>query len=131
MPLLSRTSEYALRAMAALAVLAPGESLRAADLAAETGIPVHYLSKIMRRLGVAQLVRAQKGHGGGFSLRRPPARISLRDVLVAVGDAEPNSCAFGWKRCRDAAPCPLHPAWTRLRRQFDEWATETTLAELG
>ena len=130
MPLLSRTSEYALRAVVVLSKLPPGGMSRAADLAEETGIPVHYLSKIMRKLGVAKLVQAHRGHGGGFRLHRPPSAISLQDVLLAVADSVPSHCVFGWARCSDSAPCPLHPAWIRLKNQFEQWASTTTLADL-
>jgi Rrf2 family protein len=128
--LLSQTAEYAFRAMAALGGLAAGASISAAELAERTGIPPHYVSKVMRRLVLAGLVQAQKGHGGGFALARAPGAIRFQEVLAAV-DAEPtpNRCAFGWGTCDQRHPCPLHPAWSRLMEQFRDWARVTTLAD--
>lgn len=44
---------------------------------------------VMRRtmglLRDAGLVRSEKGHGGGWSLARPPSRISLGEVYDALG----------------------------------------------
>jgi len=66
--LLSQTAEYALRAMAWLATVSGDEPVRAVDLSSATGIPTHYLSKVLRRLVLANLLESQKGQGGGFSL---------------------------------------------------------------
>lgn len=128
---LTQTAEYALRAMAYLANLPAGEAIRARDLAVPTNVPPHYLSKLMRRLVVAGLIHSQKGHGGGFTLARPPEEISLQQVLSAA-DVElvDDQCAFGWARCNSAIPCPLHPAWSRLKDACLHWARDTTLADL-
>jgi Rrf2 family iron-sulfur cluster assembly transcriptional regulator len=125
---LPQTAEYALRAMAWLATGPPGEPVRAADLSTCTGIPTHYLSKVLRRLVLAGLLDSQKGQGGGFSLARPPEEISFLDVLVSV-DAYPTEgrCAFGWGSCDEANPCPLHGPWSQLNNQLREWASGTTL----
>jgi Rrf2 family iron-sulfur cluster assembly transcriptional regulator len=124
----NRTTIYALRAMAALAELAPGVALRRSDLSRETGVPKHYLGKVMRRLVIAGLVRGEKGHGGGFSLRRRPGDITFADILAGVGALAPaGRCVFGRRRCNPERPCALHGTWTDLREALDEWATTTTL----
>ena len=129
--ILNRTALYALRAMATLSRLAPGASMRAPELAQATETPIHYVSKVMRRLVVSKLVRGQRGHGGGFQLARPPASICLSDVLAAVGTSEaPDACAFGWEACDPQNPCPLHPAWSRLKDAYTKWSEEITLADL-
>jgi Rrf2 family iron-sulfur cluster assembly transcriptional regulator len=126
--LLSQTAEYALRAMAWLAYDRPDAPVRAQDLSAGTGIPPHYLSKILRRLVLAGLLESQKGQGGGFSLARPPEAITFEEVLIAV-DAYPvqGRCAFGWGACSEANPCPLHSSWTLLSDAVHTWAANTTL----
>lgn len=129
---LNQTAEYALRAMARLAAVPEGEAMRASDLATETAIPQHYVSKILRQLVVAGLLEGRKGHGGGFRLARPAERITFRDVLEAVGSSvDPAACAFGWASCDPVRPCPLHPAWARLKESLDDWASTTTLAEVA
>lgn len=128
---LPQTAEYAFRAMAVLARAPSGAVLAGADLAQLARIPPPYLSKVMRRLVVAGLARGRRGHGGGFSLARPPASIRLADVLEAVDVAvTERRCAFGWTTCRDDRPCPLHPLWTDLRARQREWAEETTLDQV-
>lgn len=129
---ISKTAEYAIRAMSAIATIPEGIKIRARDLGRGTGIPAPYLSKILRRLVLAELLASQKGQGGGFSLSRPAAEISFIDILNAV-DAFPAEglCAFGWGNCDQLIPCPLHGAWSRLSHQLREWASDTNLAEVA
>ena len=131
-PLLTTTAEYALRALAELALEGPAEAVRASDLAARTGVPEAYLSKVLRRLVSHGLLLGTKGHGGGFMLARPAARIRFIEVFEAV-DAMPasNRCIFGQPRCSEANPCLLHPAWSKMKASFEAWARTTTLADAG
>ncbi len=128
----SQTAEYALRAMAGLSTVPLGMPIRTADLSHVTAIPPHYLAKVLRRLVLADLLTSQKGQGGGFTLARPAADITLLDILVAV-DAFPDEahCAFGWQVCDADHPCPLHGVWSRLDEHLRDWATSSTLADVS
>lgn len=128
---ITQTAEYGLRAMAQLALSRSPDLIKAEILAGETGIPRHYISKIMRRLVEHDLIVAQKGHGGGFRLARAPGRIRYIDILGALG-YEPGSehCVFGWPECGNDNPCPLHDSWTSMNDAFQRWLYETTLAEV-
>ncbi len=130
--LLSQTSEYALRAMAWLATAPKGKPVRAADLSRATGIPTYYVSKVLRRLVLADLLESQKGQGGGFSLSRAPREISFINILSAV-DAFPTQgrCAFGWGQCDTTDPCPLHNSWSQLDDRIRDWASGTSLEEIA
>ena len=128
---LSRTAEYALRTTACLTRLSTDRRVRAKDLSPLAGVPLPYLSKILRRLTAAGLLTSQKGHHGGFALARDAAEIRFVDVLRAV-DFEPASdhCLFGWENCDASNPCPLHPEWAELKEQIEEWARGRTLADV-
>lgn len=117
--------------MAILAGLAPGETLNADGLSERTGVPRQYLSKVMRKLVVAKLVRGQRGHGGGFSLLKPPKQIRLYDVLLAIDLELDGGCAFGFSQCDPNNPCALHPIWSRMQECLQHWAGESTLADIG
>jgi Rrf2 family protein len=129
--LLSQTSEYALRAMSWLASAPPDVPIRARDLSEGSGIPPHYLSKVLRRLVLADLLVSQKGQGGGFVLARAPGEIRFLDILAAV-DAYPTEgrCAFGWGACNETNPCPLHETWSELNDTIRDWAATSTLADV-
>lgn len=126
--ILNQTVEYALRAMAVLSSKWPDERVTSADLAREANVPTHYVSKVMRRLVLRDLVHARRGHHGGFRLARPPEEIAFIDVLEAVDfQAEAKHCVFGLGQCNPATPCALHPAYTALNECFLTWARNTTL----
>jgi Rrf2 family protein len=126
--ILNQTVEYALRAMAVLSTKWQVERVTSADLAREANVPAHYVSKVMRRLVLAGLVDARRGHHGGFQLSRAPEEIAFIDVLEAVDfQAEAKHCAFGLGACNPDAPCALHPAYSVLNDWFLTWARNTTL----
>jgi Rrf2 family protein len=129
--ILPQTAEYALRAMAWMASVPDDAPMRARDLSRATQIPPPYLAKILRRLVLAGLLTSRKGQGGGFTLARAPEDIRFIDVLAAVDVIpEEGRCAFGWGKCQESDPCPLHHVWVTIRDQFRSWATNTTLAEI-
>ena len=128
--LLNLTAVYGLRAMATLAGLGAGETLNAAELSERTGVPQQYLSKVMRKLVLARLVRSQRGHGGGFQLMRPPGEIRVADALAALDLDVASGCAFGFAACDPQNPCVLHPLWSRLQESLDAWTGGSTFAEL-
>jgi Rrf2 family transcriptional regulator, iron-sulfur cluster assembly transcription factor len=127
---LPQTAEYALRAMAELATLPDGETLRAGDLAARTNVPSHYMAKVLRRLVAARLLDVQRGPGGGFRLARAPSRIRFSEIFDAVDASPSDGCAFGFDRCDARQPCPLHPTWSVMKEHIRIWETETTLADV-
>ncbi|GAA2879535.1 Rrf2 family transcriptional regulator [Streptosporangium fragile] len=76
--------DYALRAMLVIALSDPAPVTSEAMARAQE-IPASFLRGILADLRRADLVFAQRGHEGGFTLTRPPADISVGDVLRAVG----------------------------------------------
>ncbi|MET7967858.1 Rrf2 family transcriptional regulator [Micromonospora sp. NPDC005305] len=92
----SARADYALRAMLAVADaagstgdggLGGGELVKAASLAERQGIPLSFLQGILLDLRRAGLLHSHRGTEGGYALTRPPAEISVGDVLRAVGGA--------------------------------------------
>ncbi|MDP2316355.1 MAG: Rrf2 family transcriptional regulator [Pseudomonadota bacterium] len=125
------SGEYALRAAVCLAALPAEGWMTAKDLAVIANVPPAFLAKVLRRLAVHGLLLAQKGHHGGFRLARPAASIRVLDVLQAA-EIELNTghCAFGFARCNEAAPCPLHDVYKDLQQMCHTWARANTLADV-
>ena len=76
--MLSRTAEYALRAIVWLSDH-PESSVTGQAIAAATQVPPDYLSKVMQCLVRAGLVEAQRGKNGGFSLVSNPDDLTILD----------------------------------------------------
>jgi Rrf2 family protein len=125
---LSRPAEYALRAMTYLARLESDKRILTRDLAGAINVPAPFLSKIMRRLTADGILDAKKGHHGGFVLAKLPSEVRFIDILRAV-DFEPTAdhCLFGLGSCNEKNPCPLHPEWSVLKGQIEQWASSHTL----
>ena len=81
-----------------------GARLSATELAEETGVPLPTAQKLMGKLAAAGLLTSVRGIGGGFTLARAIADISLADIVEAVegpitmtqcsGSDEPSECAL-------------------------------------
>lgn len=127
----SQTVEYALRAMVYLA--ASHEELSSSEKIAEaTHVPSRYLSKVMRDLVIAGLVGSQRGPNGGFSLARPPAKISILDVINAVDPFRRiTECPLG--NPLHAKLCPLHQrldsALATVEAEFAKTALDEVIAD--
>jgi Rrf2 family protein len=130
--MVSQTTRYALIILGHLAN--QGEAwCPVAGIAEATCVPANYLSKILNRLAKYGVVDSLKGWGGGFRLRPEALERPIRDVLVILDGQEPDgvqACIFGFPRCDDADPCPLHDHWKQIRQTYDRMLGETIIGEL-
>jgi len=128
----SRSAEYAIRAVVHMAALPPGEFALAKNIAAGTGIPSHFLAKILQELARDGLLRSNKGPRGGFCLRHPAEDISMLKIVEAVdGTARYQRCIGGSPECNDRAPCPMHDFWKAVRSRVVEYLEGTSAAALA
>lgn len=126
----SATARYALRILGYL-VEHPGQWVQGREIAAETGIPANYLSKILNQLRKQRVVASQKGWGGGFRLEPASATLPIKKVLeVFDGQGDAGSCIFELKGCDMAHPCPLHEHWERVRAEYDRMLNSVTVGGL-
>jgi Rrf2 family protein len=78
-------AEYGLVALMELAsAYATGEILRVTEIANRQSIPDRYLEQMLAMLRRGQLLRSLRGPRGGYRLTRPPAEISLAEVLACL-----------------------------------------------
>ena len=81
---LSHLADYAVVLMTAAARRPNAARLSATELSADTGVPLPTAQKLMGQLAAAWLLSSVRGAGGGFTLARPAAQISLADIVEAV-----------------------------------------------
>jgi Rrf2 family iron-sulfur cluster assembly transcriptional regulator len=130
---LSARTEYAARALMALAKASVGESpIQLADLAAAQEIPPDYLAQLVGTLKTGGLVATRRGPGGGLVLARPAAAISLAEVVqVMEGVFSPAERVGHADRCRQSDRCALREAWDDLARAMTEALQRHSLASLA
>lgn len=128
----SRSAEYAIRAVVHLAALPAGEYAMVKHIAAEGGIPPHFLAKILQELARDGLLKSSKGPRGGFCLRQAPESISMLQIVEAVdGSGRYDRCISGHPECNDRVPCGMHASWKTLRSRIIEYLEGTTAADLA
>ncbi len=93
---LSKKTEYALRALFAIARAFPNDKAaqRIEQLSRQENIPVKFLEQILLSLRHAGLLSSKRGVGGGYRLARPPAEITVGEVIRTLdGPLTPLPCA--------------------------------------
>ena len=130
--MISKTAEYAIRAMASLNQLSKGELVGAGALSATSGVPANYLSKIMHTLGRAGFVTSVRGPGGGFRVAKSASRMTAYDVVQLFDDLEgKRRCFLGNKTCSAATACAAHHLWSGVWEKYEQFLHRMTLDRLG
>ncbi|WEK43763.1 MAG: SUF system Fe-S cluster assembly regulator [Candidatus Sphingomonas colombiensis] len=131
---LSSLADYAVVLMSAAARHCGGAGrLNATMLAEETGVPLPTAQKLVSRLSAAGLIESARGTGGGFRLSRPPATISLADIVEAVeGPIALTSCVdAGDHECAIEGNCRVKPHWNVVNNAVRGALAGVTLAHLA
>ena len=90
------------------------------------GVPPNYLAQILIELKSNQIVKSVRGKTGGYLLARPPAEISMGDVLRAIHGEVFDSPALTDGQC----PGELRRAWKKLQIALDESADAISFQQL-
>lgn len=130
----SKTTEYAIRALAYMATQPKGSAVNAREVSRETSVPFAYISKTLLALARAGLLESRRGPGGGFTLGKAPSKIHLMDVMKALEDpGQPpfSQCVMGLKFCDSKNPCPLHPIWAAASRKITRQLEKSSLLDMA
>ena len=136
MQMLSKKSKYAIRALLALARQKNQEPVLIADVAKQEAIPKKFLEAILLELKNKGLLQSKKGKGGGYLLGRPPAEISLGEVLRALdGSLAPLPCVShtAYRKCdecQDEHTCGIRAVMQDVRDATARILDGTSLADV-
>jgi Rrf2 family nitric oxide-sensitive transcriptional repressor len=126
----SKAVEYALRAVVHLAYEAPHPRTTEQIAEATRVDSVTYLSKVLQGLRDHGVVRSQRGVGGGVTLTRAPAELTILDVVNAVDPIRRiKTCPLGLKT-HGVRLCPLHRRMDAALAAVEAAFAGTTLAEI-
>jgi Rrf2 family transcriptional regulator, cysteine metabolism repressor len=132
-PITQRRNLYALRAVLELAKHSGEGPTKIASIAHAQGIPVRFLEVILNRLKRSGLIDARRGVYGGYFLTRPPAQITVADIMSFLrGPAKPALCAACEVKvqCPHGRRCAFSAMWNRVNRAVLQVYTETTIQDL-
>jgi Rrf2 family transcriptional regulator, iron-sulfur cluster assembly transcription factor len=83
---LTSKGRYAVRAILDLTFHSTGRPVRLQEISDRQKISLHYLEQLFRRLRKGTVVNSVRGPGGGYVLARHQDEISIKDVLISVGE---------------------------------------------
>jgi Rrf2 family protein len=136
---MSDTVEWALHCCTVLGTLPEDQALPAARLAEFHDVPPAYLAKALQALTAAGLTESRPGPLGGYRLARPPAEVTVLDVVLAI---EGHETAFQCTEIRQRGPAATRASGAYRRpcgiartmwRAEDAWRAElagTTIGDL-
>jgi len=127
---ISKLTDYGTVILAHLAANRSGLS-SAAEVAAETGLGLATVSKLLKNLGKSGLVSSTRGAQGGYRLSRDAAEISAADVIDALeGPVSITECSAHDSHCGLESTCNVGNAWQRINVAIRRALTEITLSDL-
>jgi len=129
---ITRSGEYGLRGLLFLAKEPAEKRVLVSEISRNQNIPETFLAKIFQRLSRAGLLRSSRGSKGGFSLGKPPNKITMREVIEAIeGPIALNRCLLREGECEEEEVCPIHRVWEQAQHRIIEILDRTTMEDLA
>lgn len=133
---LSRSGEYALRAMIFLALEYEKDKnrvFRIQDIAAREKIPKKFLEAILLKLKKAGLLKSVRGMTGGYCLNKMPSEVTMGQVIRLIdGPLAPLGCASVTAHiyCAEEERCGLQRVMKEVRDAIAKILDNYTLQEV-
>ncbi len=127
---LTTRGHYSIKALLDLSLQPQYGPASVRAIAERQNIPAPYLEKLLIELRRAGLVRSLRGVYGGYQLTRSPQQISLRQILIAVGESptplffkppEPDNATADWVTLS---------LWQRLHQNLQDALETISLEDL-
>lgn len=129
---LTTKGRFAVTAMIDLALRQHGGPVTLAGIAERQKISLSYLEQLFGKLRRSALVASVRGPGGGYTLAKPLAEVSVADIISAVDEPLDATSCGGKRDCHDdgGRPCMTHDLWTSLNVRMYEYLHSVSLDDL-
>jgi FeS assembly SUF system regulator len=112
--------------------LVHGDRVPASDLAERTRLGGATVSKILKALARAGIVRSARGASGGYALARSAEEISAADIIDALeGPVAITECASAAGSCELETVCGVGSAWQHINVAIRRALDDISLAQLA
>jgi len=130
---LSKKADYALIAMKHLAQQSPVLcSTSAREIAEQYDIPIELMAKVLQRLVRTGLLVSTQGTRGGYALSRPPALVSVADIIQAIdGPFTVTACSTEKSDCEQFGKCSIRDPLWQIRERIVTALGTVSLAEMA
>jgi len=128
---INKQTDYGIVLLTHLAA-ASEERYNAPDLAAETGLPLPMVSKILKLLVKDGILTSHRGVKGGYALARNPSRISVEEIIAALeGPVAITECIEAAPtECEHEPLCPTRTNWQKINHAVRQALQGITLEEM-
>jgi Rrf2 family protein len=131
--MITRETDYAIRALLYLACSKPNTWTSASVLANQMEIPYRFLRRILLKLGEMKLVMSARGKYGGVRLAKPADALTLFEIVQA---ADPqaimlNICLVEGESCTRSSRCVIHDELADIQQALHTRLHSITLAQLA
>ena len=133
--MLSKKTQYAMRALSYLAARQDKGPVLITDIAEQKKIPVKFLENILLELKNANILGSKKGRGGGYFLKNTPDKTSLATIIRIVdGPIALLPCVslYFYQKCADCTEdvCPINAVFLQVRDATLEVLESKTLEDI-
>ena len=112
---LTTKGRFAVTAMLDLALREHAGPVTLAGISEREHISLSYLEQLFGKLRRKGLGESTRGPGGGYTLGKPAAEITITDIITSVDEPMDATKCGGAQNCHgDGKPCMTHDLWTTL-----------------
>lgn len=127
---LTTKGRFAVTAMIDLALRQHDGPVTLAGISERQKISLSYLEQLFGKLRRHKLVSSVRGPGGGYTLAKPMAEVSVAHIIVAVDEPLDATQCGGRENCRDEHRCMTHDLWTNLNKRMIDYLDSVMLGDL-
>ena len=128
---LTTKGRFAVTAMIDLALRQNSGPVTLAAISQRQQISLSYLEQLFGKLRRNELVESTRGPGGGYTLARKAADITVTDIITSVDEPIDATQCGGKENCLgEQGRCMTHDLWTSLNDRMLEFLRSVSLQKL-
>ena len=122
--------DYGLQLVITLAKGGRNDLLSLRTFSKDSDISFLFLQRIAKKLKEAGIIEATKGSQGGYTLKKNPAKISLKEIVRALeGDYSIIHCLRGNCGCKREKKCEAKKVFKKINDKLVDYLEKTRLAD--
>jgi Rrf2 family transcriptional regulator, iron-sulfur cluster assembly transcription factor len=130
---LTTKGRFAVTAMIDLALRQNSGPVTLAAISQRQQISLSYLEQLFGKLRRHELVESTRGPGGGYTLGRKAADITIADIIVSVDEPLDATQCGGKENCHanaEVSRCMTHDLWSALNTRMVEFLDSVNLQNM-
>jgi Rrf2 family protein len=128
---ISTKGRYGLRVLLDIAAHQEKGPVILRDISARQAISEKYLWQVINPMKAAGLVKSTRGAKGGYMLEKPPASVTLLEIVsVLEGPVSMVDCVGAPDQCERSGACVTRGVWGKIESAIKDSMAKITLQEI-